>query len=93
MMNILVDDRMPEPLKGKRHSFVHCNKYKLIATGKKEKIGETNIYRFKIEDVKSAVELLDEQLNSLCCDPSLTYDDFMERKKRILMYCFTDVRE
>jgi len=45
----------------------------------------------KVDDVKSAVHLLDEQLNNLCCDPSLTYDEFMEMKKRILKHCMWDV--
>ena len=33
-------------------------------------------------------KLLDEQLNDLCCEPPLSYDEFMERKQRILWYCF-----
>ena len=42
-------------------------------------------------DVKSAVKLLDEQLDSLCVNPPLTYDEFMKVKKRIIKYCFEDV--
>ena len=72
----------PEPLK-----------YKILLAEEVFAEYDSKTQLFKTSDVKSAVKFLDEQLNSLCCDPPLSYDDFMERKKRIINYCFPDMIE
>ena len=93
---------MCEPLREKKHSFVHYNKYKLTAPGKKEKIGEENIYGFKIEDVKSAVDFYKKYaedkgflyLNDEHPEIMKQFDenlDITAYRKWLFDYCFGDV--